>query len=51
MPGRDYLYQFEVKDKAGKWHKITNLGGDDEDDRLDIIKKTAAHYGKRVVNG
>lgn len=51
MPGRDNLYQAEVKDKAGTWHKISCIGGDDAAARLEIIAKTAAHYGKRVVNG
>lgn len=50
MPGRDNLWQAEVKDKGGKWHKITNIGGDDAAARLDIIKKTAIHYGKREIN-
>lgn len=47
MPGRTDLFEFEVKDAGGEWHKITNIGGDDKDARLDIVTKTADHWIKR----
>lgn len=51
MPGRDDLWQFEVQDKADVWYTVTNIGGDDKEARLEMVKKTAEHYGKRVIGG
>lgn len=49
MPGRDDLYWFEVQDKGGTWHRIRNLGGDNAEARLEMVKKTAIHYGKKKL--
>lgn len=46
MPGRIDLWQFQVKTKAG-WKLLTNLGGDNENDRKEFAQKTADDWIKK----
>lgn len=47
MEGRPGLFEFEVKDKSGKWHKMTNLGAESEEDRKAFAQNTADSWVKR----
>lgn len=50
MEGRTDLWQFEVKDKSGKWHQLKHLGGDSEVTRKAFAQNTADHWINKKVD-
>ena len=49
MKGRDDLYEFEVKDKSGKWHRLHHLGGDNDATRKIFAQNTADHWIRKKI--
>jgi hypothetical protein len=47
MEGRPGLWEFQAKDRAGKWYQFTNLGAETDEDRKQFAQKTADAWMKR----